>query len=73
MGAEPIYCNRFHFARRIINGNSIQTSQFIYPLAFLVDLPRGWEQKGRRSFQLNATKLQLVVWYPPPGGQQHVT
>lgn len=61
MGAESIHvetCNRFHFTRRIINGNSIQASQFIHLLAFLVDLPWSGGQKGRVSFQFECHKAQ---------------
>jgi len=65
MGAESIYvetCSRFHFARRIINGNSIQTSPFIHLLSFLVDFPWGGGWKGRTSFQLKSHKAQTGCW-----------
>lgn len=68
MGAKSIYaetCNRFHFARRIINGNSIQTCQFIHLLAFLVDLPWGGGQKGRINFQLKCHKAQTGCLVTP--------
>lgn len=68
LGAQSISvetCNRFHFARRIINGNSIRTSQFIHLLAFLVDLPWGGGQKGRIFFQLKCHKAQTGCLVTP--------